>query len=101
MAPMDYKNEAKRLEGNPEIWGQRPLSQPVCSHATQGICLLYNAAAGVMWEHLGRAFGPAAFNKVKVASQNRAEMAAAAGWACRNIGLYTAEQAGGRVRQNV
>lgn len=92
MAPMDYKNEAKRLEGNPEIWGQRPLSQPVCSHATQGICLLYNAAAGVMWEHLGRAFGPAAFNKVKVASQNRAEMAAAAGWACRNIGLYTAEQ---------
>ncbi len=95
MAPMDYKNEAKRLERNPEIWGQRPLSQPVCSHATQGICLLYSAAGGVMWERLGRAFGPAAFNKVKVASQNRAEMAAAAGWACRNIGLYTAEQAGG------
>lgn len=91
MAPMDYKNEAERLAGNPEIWGQRPLSQPVLSHATQGICLQH-AAANVMWEHLGRAFGPTAFNKVIMNSQRRAEMAAAAGWACRNAGLYTAEQ---------
>jgi hypothetical protein len=45
-----------------------------------------------MWEHLGRAFGPTAFNKVIMNSQRRAEMAAAAGWACRNAGLYTAEQ---------
>eukprot|EP00438_Fugacium_kawagutii_P004891 Skav229204 [mRNA] locus=scaffold2439:46560:63104:+ [translate_table: standard] len=83
MAPIEYKNEAERLATNPEVWGQRPLSQPVISHAVQGICLQH-AAASVMWSHLDRAFGPTAFNKVAMNSQRRAEMAAAAAklWLC-------------------
>jgi len=53
--------------------------------------MLHHASA-VIWRRLAYAFGPTVFNMVANASRQRAEMAAAAGWACRNAGLWTAEQ---------
>jgi len=91
LTTVSFKDEAARLENSPEIWGQRPLVQQALVHATEGICLLHSAAA-VMWTRLAKSFGQNVFNMVANASRQRVEMAAAAGWACRNAGLWTAEQ---------
>jgi len=91
LAPPQFKEEAARMEQNPEMWGQRPLPNPALMHATDGICLLHSASA-VMWTRLAKSFGNTVFNMVANASRQRVEMAAAAGWACRNAGLWTAEQ---------
>ena len=91
LTTVSFKDEAARLENSPEIWGQRPLVQQALMHATEGICLLHSASA-VMWTRLAKSFGQNVFNMVANASRQRVEMAAAAGWACRNAGLWTAEQ---------
>jgi len=91
LAPQFFQNEAIKLTKTPELWGQRPMARSVLSHAAQSISLLHSSSA-IIWRRLAYKFGPQVFNMVANASRHRAEMAAAAGWACRNAGLYTAEQ---------
>ena len=90
LGTVDFKKEARRIEESPEIWAQRPLPQPILSHAATSICLLHSAAS-VMWQRLAKAFGQTVFNMVANASKQKAETGAAAGWACRNWGLWTPE----------
>jgi len=91
LAPPFFQDEAVKLTRTPELWGQRPMPRNVLSHAAQSISLLHSSSA-IIWRRLAYKFGPQVFNMVANASRHRAEMAAAAGWACRNAGLYTAEQ---------
>lgn len=91
VAPPYWKEEGIKLEQTPEVWGYRPLGKHVVAYAAQSVSMLHQASA-VIWRRLAYAFGPTVFNMVANASRQRAEMAAAAGWACRNAGLWTAEQ---------
>lgn len=91
LAPSFFKDEATKIDRSPELWGHRPLSRTLLGHASQSVCMLHSASA-LIWRRLAYAFGPGVFSMVANASRQRAEMAAAAGWACRNAGLYTADQ---------
>eukprot|EP00930_Biecheleria_cincta_P096781 TRINITY_DN88578_c0_g1_i1.p1 TRINITY_DN88578_c0_g1~~TRINITY_DN88578_c0_g1_i1.p1 ORF type:complete len:725 (-),score=113.25 TRINITY_DN88578_c0_g1_i1:214-2388(-) len=91
VAPPYWKEEGLKLEQTSEVWGHRPLAKHVVAYAAQSVAMLHHASA-VIWRRLAYAFGPTVFNMVANASRQRAEMAAAAGWACRNAGLWTAEQ---------
>lgn len=91
VAPPYWKEEGLKLEQTPEVWGYRPLGKHVVAHAAQSVAMLHQASA-VIWRRLAYAYGPTVFNMVSNTSRQRAEMAAAAGWACRNAGLWTAEQ---------
>lgn len=88
--PLNVKEEALRIERNPELWAHRPLARNVLMYAVQSICTLHSAVP-VLWSRLTDALGPSVFDVADTASRQRVEVAAAAGWACRQAGLWTAE----------
>jgi len=70
------------MKNTPELWGHRPFQRGVLNHAVKHMGHL-SAASPVLWERLSYTFGPNIFHTVQTTSQNRANIAASAGFACR------------------
>eukprot|EP00928_Gymnodinium_smaydae_P062566 TRINITY_DN46400_c0_g1_i1.p1 TRINITY_DN46400_c0_g1~~TRINITY_DN46400_c0_g1_i1.p1 ORF type:complete len:789 (-),score=167.37 TRINITY_DN46400_c0_g1_i1:77-2443(-) len=90
MATPSSNEEMAKLDRTPEVWSQRPLARSVLTIAAQAACALH-AAGPVLWQRLYWMLGPSANHMVAGASQQRVVMAAAAGFACRKAGLWTAD----------
>lgn len=83
------KNEIMRMERIPQMWAQRPIPSNMLSFAVQVICMLQSIVP-LFWPKL-YAFGPGTVETVKTVSQQQVRMAAAAGWSCRQAGLWIGE----------
>lgn len=83
------KAEASKMEKSPQLWAHRPLPGNMLTYAVQGICMLHAIVPG-FWPKL-YAFGPGTHEMVKSVSQQQVQMAAAAGWSCRQAGLWIGE----------
>lgn len=81
------REEAARMDRQPESWINRPLSMSTLRFAVHSICNLL-AAGPVLYSRLDAFLGQNAAGMVTQASQHRVQMAAAAGWACRQQGIW-------------
>lgn len=82
------KDDYYRFERFPEYWGHRPFDRGALQFAVQSICMLH-AGSSSLWKRLSMAYGQATYQMVVQTSQHRVDMAAAAGWACRQAGVWT------------
>lgn len=81
------REEAARMDRQPESWINRPLSMSTLRFAVHSICNLL-AAGPVLYSRLDAFLGQNAAGAVTQASQHRVQMAAAAGWACRRENIW-------------
>lgn len=92
VATPQLRDDYYKFERSPEYWGHRPFDRGALLFAVQSICMLH-AGCSSLWKRLSMAFGQATYQMVVQTSQQRVDMAAAAGWACRQAGVWTEQTA--------
>lgn len=90
VGPPYLKDEAQRWDRSSEVWAHRPLPKAAISYLVTGACAL-QAGSPVLWQRLVQQMGNSGPAMVANWSQYRVHMAASAGWACRQAGLWTGD----------
>jgi len=90
VGPPYLKEEALRWDRSSEVWAHRPLPKAAISYLVTGACAL-QAGSPVLWQRLVQQMGQTGPAMVANWSQYRVHMAASAGWACRQAGLWTGD----------
>lgn len=81
------KAEALMMERAPELWSHRPLAEDTLAFAINAVCILH-AAGYVLWYRLCNKLGQSTAQMALQVSEQRAQAAAAAGWAVRQAGVH-------------
>jgi hypothetical protein len=85
------KQEATRMERNPELWAHRPLAKGTIDYAVKNICTLH-ASYQILSTRLTNFVGPNSINQVMEQSVQMVQVHAAGGFSCRKAGLWIGEQ---------
>lgn len=85
------RQEAQKLQKNPDTWAHRPMAKSTVNFAVQNIATVH-ASYQMLSTRLFSFCGPQSIDMALLHTNQMVQVHATAGWSCRKAGLWVGEQ---------